>query len=152
MTQIKGVLLAVNDLNASLLFYTELLGMEVVSYREGHVIFKEGLELYSLPRFSKLISKGETDMFFGSSQYALEFETIWFEKILLKANKEPFSNLEYRIFYDKGERNLILRDPDLNLIIIREKDDNTIKKYSDSEFEEDEDNSLIVQNTIVFEK
>lgn len=132
MVKLKGVSIAVNDMEASLVFYVGLLGMEIDSMREGHVIFVDGIELYSLSRFSELVSLGETDMYFGSSQLVIEFETEYFGEILNRANKKPFLDVEYRVFHDKGKRCLILKDPDLNILIIREKVDNTIKKFENN--------------------
>ncbi len=116
----KGLALAVNDIDLSTAFYSDLIGLEISSLREGHVIFSSGLHLYSISRWSGNIGKNVMDVYFGSSSQAILFETFDFDDFLSKLYKTSYAEIYSPVDIDKGMRVVTILDPDKNLVTVKE--------------------------------
>ena len=127
----KGIALAVNDIDLSTAFYTDLLGLEVSSLREGHVIFSSGLHLYSISRWSGNIGKSIMDVYFGASSQAILFDTFDFDSFLSRLYKCSYADIYAPVSVDKGLRVVTILDPDKNLITIKEASREGIKISSE---------------------
>lgn len=116
----KGLALAVNDIDLSTTFYTDLMGLEVSSLREGHVIFTSGLHLYSISRWSGNIGKNIMDVYFGASSSSILFDTFDFDSFLSRLYKCPYADIYAPVTVDKGLRVITILDPDKNLVTVKE--------------------------------
>ena len=127
----KGIALAVNDIDLSTAFYTDLLGLEVSSLREGHVIFSSGLHLYSISRWSGNIGKSIMDVYFGASSQSILFDTFDFDSFLARLYKCTYADIYAPVSVDKGLRVVTILDPDKNLVTIKEAVREGVKISSD---------------------
>ena len=123
----KGIALAVNDIDLATAFYTDLMGLEVSSLREGHVIFTCGLHLYSISRWSGNIGKNIMDVYFGASSQALLFDELDFDSFLSRLYKCDYADIYSPVTLDKGLRVVTILDPDKNLVTVKESQLGTIK-------------------------
>lgn len=150
--RIKGYSIAVNDIELSTAFYSEVLGLTAESIREGHVIFSEGVDLYSITRWSENIGKRVMDVYFGASSSAIIFETKDFDAFLSKAYRCEYAEIYAPLTVDKGLRVITLLDPDKNLVTVKEVIDNTVKVYPETELEKDAIFRTVQDSSFVFEK
>lgn len=117
---LKGLALAVNDIDLSTAFYSDLMGLEVASLREGHVIFTSGLHLYSISRWSGNIGKNIMDVYFGASSSSILFDTFDFDSFLSRLYKCTYADIYAPVAVDKGLRVVTIMDPDKNLVTVKE--------------------------------
>ncbi len=124
----RGLALVVRDLDISEVFYSDVLGLSVTSKREGHIIY-DGLELYSLARWTEELEKNVMDYVYGMSTHSLVFSTYTFDSILDRIYKTEWINIVVGVKKDKGLRIIRIADPDGNIVTIREEVDKYLKLH-----------------------
>ena len=69
--RLKNILIVVDNLEESIRFYRDLVGLQVILKQEGNVILSEGLVLQEKAVWNRLIGK---EAVFGDSDAELYFE------------------------------------------------------------------------------
>ncbi len=118
--KLKNILLAVENIEDSKVFYRELFGLRPMVELEGKVILTEGLVLQERRIWNELLGK-ENGVPGELSE--LYFEETDFDAFLQKLEQFPKSVRCLHSFRenDGGERLIRLYDPDGHLIEVRER-------------------------------
>ncbi len=118
--KLKNILLAVENIEDSKVFYRKLFGLRTVVELEGQVILTEGLVLQERRIWNELLGK-ENGVPGELSE--LYFEETDFDAFLQKLEQfpEPVRCLHSFRESDGGERLIRLYDPDGHLIEVRER-------------------------------
>ncbi len=136
--ELKNTLFAVRDLKASLRFYENLLGLEVVSDFGENVVLTGGLSLQTLESWAGFLGKAPEDVAFGGNNAEIYFETADLDDFLgqLKDHTEVelvCPPLEHRW----GQRVVRLYDPDRHIVEVAEPLGVVCKRFLDSGLNEE---------------
>ena len=113
--KLKNVLIAVADIEKSIKFYKELLGLDVILDNDGNVILTEGLVLQDRKIWEKFLGKGVIPRNNASELY---FEEKDIEAFAEKLNNyhEPIQYAKRLMEHSWGQKVIRFYDPDGNLI------------------------------------
>ena len=117
--RLKNILLVVEDVERSIVFYKELFGLRVVTAFDGNVILTEGLVLQDRKIWERLVEKSVTYGGNASELYFIENDLEGFQEKL----DQSFFVINYanRLkTYDWGQRVIRIYDPDGHMIEIGE--------------------------------
>lgn len=117
--KLKNVLIVVNDIEKSVVFYQELFGLEPVLQNEGNVIMTEGLVLQDRKIWEKFVDR---DVVYKNNAEELYFEDYDLEAFQDKLDKSYFE-IEYvnrLMTYPWGQKVIRIYDLDKHLIEIGE--------------------------------
>lgn len=117
--KLKNILLVVDDIEKSKIFYRDLFGLRVVTDFGENVILTEGLVLQEKKLWEKFI---ERNVSAGGNDTEVYFEENDIDGFLEKLEKSSFS-IEYLnkcIEHDWGQRVIRIYDPDKHVIEIGE--------------------------------
>lgn len=117
--KLKNVLIVVSDMEASIKFYKDLFGLEVVLDQDGNVILTEGLVLQDKRIWESFIKKDVTCRGHDTELY---FEEKDIDGILKRLDESAYE-IEYinrDIRHSWGQRVVRLYDPDGHVIEIGE--------------------------------
>ncbi len=117
--KLKNVLIVVEDVETSVLFYRELFGLQVVSRKEGNVIMTEGLCLQERRLWEELINETVSYQGRDASLYFQERDLDSFEKKLEHSSFE-IRYISGRTINDWGKQVIRIYDPDGHVIEISE--------------------------------
>ncbi|WP_020526585.1 VOC family protein [Flexithrix dorotheae] len=121
-TQIKETCLYVNDLEITKAFYTEKLGLKMISFVPGrHVFFRAGTSVFLCFNSESTKNEKEIPPHFGSGNLHLAFEC---EKKDYEAYKakvlDSGISIEHEHLWGNGTKSFYFRDPDHHCIEIVE--------------------------------
>ena len=149
--KLKSIYIASKDLSSSALFYIGLLELDVIGSSEEHIELSDGINLLSYQEYFN-----RTGILFSSQDMnqpiVLELEILSFDKFLYKLYQSDYT-IDYKISVINGRRALHLYDPDRNLVIVVETDDNTKRQSYEPDLVRPED--IIAQyssTTFIFDK
>lgn len=117
--KLKNVLIVVSDMEASIKFYKDLFGLEVVLDQDGNVILTEGLVLQDKRIWESFIKK---DVTWRGHDTELYFEEKDIDGVLKRLDESAYE-IEYinrDIRHSWGQRVVRLYDPDGHVIEIGE--------------------------------
>ena len=133
-----GMLLVVRDMKASLDFYREILGLEIIHDFGANVVLTGGLSLQTLETWATFLGRDSRDIAFGGCDAELYYEAEDFDAFL-KALKEH-SNAELvrpPLEHGWGQRVVRLYDPDRHIIEVGESMAMVCRRFRDSGLTED---------------
>ena len=116
--KLKNILIVVNDLEQSILFYKTLFGLQVILDNDTNVILTEGLVLQKASVWKAAISKEVLPQSNASLLYFEERDMDAFIKKLDSYDK-PLLILTPLTTLPTGQKLIRLYDPDGNLIEVR---------------------------------
>ena len=113
--KLKNVLIVVNDIEKSKVFYKELFGLDVVLDNDGNVILTEGLVLQDAKIWKAFIEK---DILPRNNATELYFETSDIEGFAkkLEGYREPIQYVNRLMEHSWGQKVIRFYDLDGNLI------------------------------------
>ena len=117
--RLKNILLVVDDLEKSIVFYKEIFGLQVLKRFDGNVILTEGLVLQERKIWESLIGQKVSCGSNASELYFVENNLEEFQKKLEESSFE----IEYvhkLKEYDWGQKAIRIYDPDGHMIEIGE--------------------------------
>ena len=117
--RLKNVLIVVNDMEKSILFYKELFGLDVVLNNEGNVILTEGLVLQDATIWKTYLGKDVVSQNNATELYFEERDLEGFVK-KLDAYKQPIQYVNRLTEDATGQKMVRFYDLDGNLIEVRE--------------------------------
>lgn len=116
--RLKNVLIVVNDMEKSILFYKDLFGLDVVLNNEGNVILTEGLVLQDATIWKTYLGK---DVISQNNATELYFEERDLEGFVKKLDtyKQPIQYVSRLTEDATGQKMVRFYDLDGNLIEVR---------------------------------
>lgn len=113
--KLKNVLIVVNDIEKSKMFYKDLFGLEVVLDNDGNMILTEGLVLQDATIWKQFLQK---DVISVNNATELYFEESNIEEFIKKLEnyKEPIQYVNRLMEHSWGQKVVRFYDPDGNLI------------------------------------
>ena len=117
--RLKNILLVVDDIEKSIVFYKEIFGLQVLKHFDGNVILTEGLVLQDRKIWESLIGQKVNCDSNASELYFVENNLEEFQKKLEESSFE----IEYvhkLKEYDWGQKAIRIYDPDGHMIEIGE--------------------------------
>ncbi len=116
--KLKNILLAVNDIERSKVFYRELFGLTPILEQEGNIILTEGLVLQDARTWEEALGCPVISPNHASELYFEEPDIGRFVKVL-KGYKEEIRYAEQLTVLPWGQKRIRIYDPDGNLIEVR---------------------------------
>ena len=114
-------LLAVRDLQASLAFYREVLGLELVSDYGANVVLTGGISLQTLETWAGFLDMGSENVIFGGNAGEIYFVAEDFDAFLKVLKDHPEAELvRPPLEHRWGQRVVRLYDPDRHIIEVGE--------------------------------
>lgn len=115
---LRNILIVVNDIEKSVHFYRELLGLQVLLRQEGNVILSEGLVLQDVKVWQKTI--GEAAIPYNNMS-ELYFETADMDVLIKKYESGEYvvKYLTKQMIMENGQKMVRFYDPSGNLIEVR---------------------------------
>lgn len=123
-----GQLIAVNDIEKSKIFYTEVLNQKIIFDIGPNVAFEGNFSLQL--GYAELVGFSETEMLHCSKNFELYFEENDLDEFINKLNN--ISNIEYvhKIKeYSWGQRVIRFFDPDKHIIAVAENMATVVKRF-----------------------
>ena len=113
--KLKNILITVNDMETSIAFYRELLGLEVILNQDGNVILTEGLVLQDAKIWKTFLGK---EILPKNNSCELYFEEKNIEEFAKKLEnyKEPIEYVNQLMTHSWGQQVIRFYDPNGNLI------------------------------------
>lgn len=118
--KLKNILIVVDDIETSILFYKELFGLDVILDSDGNVILTEGLVLQDRKIWEAFIEREVT--------YGHHDAELYFEENDLDAFQDKLDHCSFAIEYvnrimhhSRGQRVIRIYDPDHHVIEIGER-------------------------------
>lgn len=118
--RLQNPLLAVRDLNRSLSFYREVLGLEVVSDFGANVVLTGGLSLQTLESWAEFIDKKPEEIVFGGNAGEVYFVAEDFDGFLKTLEREAVKLVHPPLEHRWGQRAVRLYDPDGHILEVAE--------------------------------
>lgn len=129
----KNSLLAVTDLERSIRFYREVLGLRVIQDFGANVTLTGGVCLQTLDSWQSFLGVGPDDIRFGGRAAELYFEEDDFDGFLTKLESYPgISYVHPPLEHRWGQRVVRLYDPDGHMIEIGENIKAVCRRFLDS--------------------
>ena len=117
--RLKNILLVVDDLEKSIVFYKEIFGLQVLKRFDGNVILTEGLVLQERKIWESLIGQKVSCGSNASELYFVENNLEEFQKKLEESSFE-IKYVHKLKEYDWGQKAIRIYDPDGHMIEIGE--------------------------------
>lgn len=114
----ESPVLVVKDIDKSLKFYEEILGLEVVMDLGANKTLTGGLALQTAATYKEFI--GRDDLSFGGNNFEIYFEEDNFDAFIQKLKKYDIEFVHPVIEHSWGQRVIRLYDPDRHIIEVGE--------------------------------
>lgn len=126
----SGPLIVVSDMKKSKLFYSEVLGLDVVLDFGANVTLTGGIVLQTKDSWTGLIHKSKNEIFFGGNDSELYFEEDDFDNFILKLRQIPdICYVHPVIEHSWGQRVVRFYDPDKHIIEVGENLNKVVRKF-----------------------
>jgi len=121
-------LIAVNDIEVSKKFYTEVLQQKIILDFGANVTFKGNFALQA--NFAELVGFNKNDMVQGSKNFELYFEEEDLDYFVKHLKNYPEIQYVHDVKeYDWGQRVIRFYDPDMHIIEVGESMERVIKRF-----------------------
>ncbi len=123
-------LIVVSDMERSKLFYSTVLGLDVILDFGANVTLTGGISLQTKDSWCNFIHKPKNEVFFGANNSELYFEEDDFDNFLLKLNQ--ISDICYVhpiIEHSWGQRAVRFYDPDKHIIEVGENINKVVRSF-----------------------
>ena len=126
----SGPLIVVSDMKKSKLFYSEVLGLDVILDFGANVTLTGGVVLQTKDSWTGLIHKSKNEIFFGGNNSELYFEEDDFDNFILKLRQIPdICYVHPVIEHSWGQRVVRFYDPDKHIIEVGENLNKVVRKF-----------------------
>lgn len=126
----SGPLIVVSDMKKSKLFYSEVLGLDVILDFGANVTLTGGVVLQTKDSWTGLIHKSKNEIFFGGNDSELYFEENDFDNFILKLRQIPdICYVHPVIEHSWGQRVVRFYDPDKHIIEVGENLNKVVRKF-----------------------
>ena len=126
----SGPLIVVSDMKKSKLFYSEVLGLDVILDFGANVTLTGGIVLQTKDSWTGLIHKSKNEIFFGGNDSELYFEEDDFDNFILKLQQVPdICYVHPVIEHSWGQRVVRFYDPDKHIIEVGENLNKVVRKF-----------------------
>lgn len=126
----SGPLIVVSDMKKSKLFYSEVLGLDVILDFGANVTLTGGIVLQTKDSWTGLIHKSKNEIFFGGNDSELYFEEDDFDNFILKLRQIPdICYVHPVIEHSWGQRVVRFYDPDKHIIEVGENLNKVVRKF-----------------------
>ena len=133
-----GPLFAVRDMTASLEFYRDVLGLEVVNDFGANVVLTGGLSLQTLETWADFLVKAPEDIRFGGDDAEMYYVAEDFDAFLGTLKAHPAVDLvRPPLEHRWGQRAVRLYDPDRHIIEVGESLAKVAKRFRDGGLNEE---------------
>lgn len=133
-----GPLFAVRDMERSLAFYREVLGLEVVNDFGANKVLTGGLSLQTLETWAEFLDKPVEDIRFGGNDAEMYYVAEDFDAFLDVLKEHPETKLiRPPVEHRWGQRAVRLYDPDGHIIEVGESLNKVAKRFRDSGLSEE---------------
>ena len=133
-----GPLFAVRDMNASLAFYREVLGLEIVNDFGANVVLTGGLSLQTLDTWASFLDQAQDSVRFGGNDAEMYYEADDFDAFLEVLKDHPEAELVHPPLEHRwGQRAVRLYDPDRHIIEVGESLAKVARRFRDSGLSEE---------------
>ena len=133
-----GPLFAVRDMKASLRFYQNVLGLEVVQDFGANVVLTGGLSLQALETWAQFLDKAPDDIRFRGNDAEMYYVADDFDAFLTILKDHPEADLvRPPVEHRWGQRAVRLYDPDGHIIEVGESLSKVAKRFRDSGLHEE---------------
>lgn len=126
----SGPLIVVSDMKKSKLFYSKVVGLDVILDFGANVTLTGGIVLQTKNSWTGLIHKSKNEIFFGGNDSELYFEEDDFDNFILKLRQ--ISDICYVhpvIEHSLGQRVVRFYDPDKHIIEVGENLNKVVRKF-----------------------
>ena len=126
----SGPLIVVSDMKKSKLFYSKVVGLDVILDFGANVTLTGGIVLQTKNSWTGLIHKSKNEIFFGGNDSELYFEEDDFDNFILKLRQ--ISDICYVhpvIEHSWGQRVVRFYDPDKHIIEVGENLNKVVRKF-----------------------
>lgn len=126
----SGPLIVVSDMKKSKLFYSKVLGLDVILDFGANVTLTGGIVLQTKNSWTGLIHKSKNEIFFGGNDSELYFEEDDFDNFILKLRQIPdICYVHPVIEHSWGQRVVRFYDPDKHIIEVGENLNKVVRKF-----------------------
>ena len=133
-----GPLFAVRDMERSLAFYRDMLGLEVVNDFGANVVLTGGLSLQTLETWAEFLDKPLDGIRFGGNDAEMYYVAEDFDAFLGVLKDYPEAKLvRPPVEHRWGQRAVRLYDPDGHIIEVGESLNKVAKRFRDSGLNEE---------------
>ena len=133
-----GPLFAVRDMKASLRFYQDVLGLEVVQDFGANVVLTGGLSLQTLETWAQFLDKAPDDIRFRGNDAEMYYVADDFDPFLgILKNHPEIKLVRPPVEHRWGQRAVRLYDPDGHIIEVGESLSKVAKRFRDSGLHEE---------------
>ncbi|MDU6984715.1 MAG: glyoxalase [Terrisporobacter othiniensis] len=123
-------LIVVSDMEKSKLFYSTVLGLDVILDFGANVTLTGGIALQTKESWCNFIHKSKNEIFFGSNNSELYFEDDNFDNFILNLNQIPgICYVHPVIEHTWGQRVVRFYDPDMHIIEVGENLNKVVKRF-----------------------
>lgn len=116
--RLESPMLVVKDIDKSVKFYEDILGLEVVMDLGANKTLTGGLALQTAETYKEFI--GRNDLSFGGNNFEIYFEEDDFDAFVRKLEKYDIELVHPVIEHSWGQRVIRLYDPDRHIIEVGE--------------------------------
>lgn len=128
--KLEAILLVVRDMEQSVKFYTQVLGLQVKLDFGANIVLENGIALQTLDTWAEFIDEDETEIAFKGKQMELVFEVEDLGLFVEKLNNWPAVEQVHPVRqYPWGQSVLRLYDPDGHIIEIGESMKTVVKRF-----------------------
>ena len=133
-----GPLFAVRDMGASLRFYQDVLGLEVVQDFGANKVLTGGLSLQTMETWAQFLDKAPDDIRFRGNDAEMYYVADDFDDFLTALKGHPEAKLVHPVVEHRwGQRAVRLYDPDGHIIEVGESLSKVAKRFRDSGLHEE---------------
>ena len=126
----SGPLIVVSDMKKSKLFYSKVVGLDVILDFGANVTLTGGIVLQTKNSWTGLIHKSKNEIFFGGNDSELYFEEDDFDNFILKLQQVPdICYVHPVIEHSWGQRVVRFYDPDKHIIEVGENLNKVVRKF-----------------------
>ncbi|MCC3869211.1 VOC family protein [Terrisporobacter mayombei] len=123
-------LIVVSDIEKSKLFYSTVLGLDVILDFGANVTLTGGIALQTKESWCSFIHKPKNEVFFGANNSELYFEEDDFDNFILKLNQIPGICYVHPIIeHSWGQRVVRFYDPDKHIIEVGENINKVVRRF-----------------------
>lgn len=123
-------LIVVSDMEKSKLFYSTVLGLDVILDFGANVTLTGGIALQTKDSWCSFIHKPKNEVFFGANNSELYFEEDDFDNFILRLSQTPCISYVHPVTeHSWGQRVVRFYDPDNHIIEVGENMNKVVKKF-----------------------
>lgn len=123
-------LIVVSDMEKSKLFYSTVLGLDVILDFGANVTLTGGIALQTKESWCNFIHKSKNEVFFGANNSELYFEEDDFDNFILRLNNIPGISYVHQVTeHSWGQRVVRFYDPDMHIIEVGENLNKVVKRF-----------------------